>query len=57
MVKEGKIFLNEPTDLPEGTEIQLVEKTSTNQILTELTIKSIGSQNQFDQFDLHKLII
>ena len=57
VVKEGKIFLNEPTDLPEGTEIQLVEKISPHQLLTEQTTQSIGFQNQFDQFDLHKLII
>lgn len=35
MVKEGKIFLNEPTDLPEGTNIQLVEKKSPFQPLTQ----------------------
>ena len=33
VVKEGKIFLNEPTDLPDGTNLELVEKKPSHQPL------------------------
>ncbi len=73
VVKDGKIFLNESTDLPEGTNIQLVEKKSFYQPLTEQieeeNIKSEpittniqqlednDSENKFDKFGLHKLVM
>ncbi|MFV2015344.1 MAG: DEAD/DEAH box helicase, partial [Candidatus Heimdallarchaeota archaeon] len=72
VVKQGKIFLNEPTDLPEGTYIQLVETESSYQPLIQqidaaesitpqipVVIErnvDVDTQNQFDKFDFHKLI-
>jgi ATP-dependent RNA helicase RhlE len=93
VVKEGKLFLNETTDLPEGTSIQLIEVKSSHQLLIsqiendknivehveekEFIVEQIEekkpispeistieesadgdiSENSFDKFNLHKLII
>jgi ATP-dependent RNA helicase RhlE len=66
MVKEGKIFLNEPTDLPEGTTIQLFEKTTPHHSLIEQiakeetyfekTTEDTVPLDQFVKFGLHELL-
>ncbi|MHA2091523.1 MAG: DEAD/DEAH box helicase [Candidatus Kariarchaeaceae archaeon] len=69
LVKEGKIFLNEPTDLPEGTKVQLFEERVSHTLIEQIpsrettaepipiikeTTEAVVTLLQFDKFGLHE---